>query len=84
MRDVIESLDAWNAAGKRSAVATVVAIKRSAPRPLGAKMAVCEDGAITGMVSGGCVEGAVITAALTLFCLIVDPGNSRRRRAPKL
>ncbi|MCW3017133.1 MAG: XdhC family protein [Solirubrobacterales bacterium] len=63
MRDVIADLDAWHAAGQRSAVATVVSVKRSAPRPPGAKMAIAQDGSVTGMVSGGCVEGAVIAVA---------------------
>jgi xanthine dehydrogenase accessory factor len=63
MRDVIAELDAWRAAGQRAAVATVVSVKRSAPRPPGAKMAVAQDGSVTGMVSGGCVEGAVIEVA---------------------
>jgi xanthine dehydrogenase accessory factor len=63
MRDVIADLDAWHAAGQRAAVATVVSVKRSAPRPPGAKMAIAEDGSVTGMVSGGCVEGAVIEVA---------------------
>ena len=45
------------------AIATVVAVKRSAPRPPGAKMAVNDRGEVSGMVSGGCVEGAVIEVA---------------------
>ncbi len=63
MRDVVAHLDRWAAAGTASATATVVAVKRSAPRPPGAKMAVAGDGAVQGMVSGGCVEGAVVLAA---------------------
>ncbi len=63
MRDVVHALDAWRADGRRAAVATVVGVKRSAPRPPGAKMAIAEDGEVTGMVSGGCVEGAVIGVA---------------------
>ena len=63
MRDVVTPLDGWAAAGRRSATATVVAVKRSAPRPPGAKMAVADDGTVQGMVSGGCVEGAVVIAA---------------------
>lgn len=63
MRDVIDQLDAWTADGRRSAVATVVSVKRSAPRPPGAKMAVADDGAVAGAVSGGCVEGAVVAVA---------------------
>lgn len=63
MRDVVTHLDRWSAAGTPGATATVVAVKRSAPRPPGAKMAVAGDGAVQGMVSGGCVEGAVVLAA---------------------
>lgn len=63
MRDVIAALDAWRAEGQRTAVATVVSVKRSAPRPPGAKMAIAQDGSVSGMVSGGCVEGAVIEVA---------------------
>ena len=63
MRDVVERLDSWRAEGRRSAVATVVATKRSAPRGPGAKMAVADDGAVEGAVSGGCVEGAVVAVA---------------------
>lgn len=63
MRDVIEQLDAWDAEGLRAAVATVVSVKRSAPRPPGAKMAVAADGSVAGAVSGGCVEGAVVGVA---------------------
>lgn len=63
MRDVVTHLDGWAAAGTRSATATVVAVKRSAPRPPGAKMAVAADGTVQGMVSGGCVEGAVVEVA---------------------
>jgi xanthine dehydrogenase accessory factor len=63
MRDVVAHLDRWRAEGTASATATVVAVKRSAPRPPGAKMAVAADGTVQGMVSGGCVEGAVVLAA---------------------
>ena len=63
MRDVVAHLDQWAADGRRAATATVVSVKRSAPRPAGAKMAVADDGSVQGMVSGGCVEGAVVLAA---------------------
>jgi xanthine dehydrogenase accessory factor len=63
MKDVIEDLDAWIARGERAAIATVVNVKRSAPRPPGAKMAVSDSGEVSGMVSGGCVEGAVVEVA---------------------
>lgn len=63
MRDTAAIVAAWAEQGKPVALATVVAVRRSAPRPPGAKMAICADGAIAGSVSGGCVEGAVIAAA---------------------
>lgn len=63
MREVLADLDRWTARGDRVALATVIAVKRSAPRPPGAKMAVNERGEISGAVSGGCVEGAVVEAA---------------------
>lgn len=61
MKDVIDELDAW--AGTRIALATVIDVKRSAPRPPGAKMAINARGEVSGAVSGGCVEGAVVEAA---------------------
>ncbi len=67
MKDVLASVDAWLAAGDRVALATVVSTKRSAPRPIGAKMAVNDRGEVAGGVSGGCVEGAVVTEALDVI-----------------
>ena len=67
MRDILDELETWTAAGERVAVATVVATKRSAPRAPGAKMAINESGEAAGAVSGGCVEGAVADAALDLL-----------------
>ena len=63
MTDVLKDIAAWTAAGDHVAVATVVAVHRSAPMPPGTKMAVNENGAVVGAVSGGCVEGAVIEVA---------------------
>jgi xanthine dehydrogenase accessory factor len=63
MRDVIEDVDGWVARGDSVAVATVIGVKRSAPRPPGAKMAVNSRGEVSGAVSGGCVEGAVVEVA---------------------
>jgi xanthine dehydrogenase accessory factor len=59
LKDILE----WSARGERVAVATVVAVHRSAPMPPGTKMAVNENGTVVGAVSGGCVEGAVIEVA---------------------
>src|SRR5258708_27787092 len=64
MKDVLADIDRWTAAGKRVAVARVVGLEGSGPRDPGAAMAVNEDGAVAGSVSGGCVEGAVLTEAL--------------------
>jgi xanthine dehydrogenase accessory factor len=61
--DVLEDVDGWVADGQPVALATVVNVKRSAPRPPGAKMAVSGSGQVSGAVSGGCVEGAVVEVA---------------------
>jgi xanthine dehydrogenase accessory factor len=63
MRDVLEAVDRWTGRGETVALGTVVGVKRSAPRPPGAKMAIGAGGEVSGQVSGGCVEGAVIQAA---------------------
>jgi len=63
MKDVLAEVDAWTANGDAVALATVISVKRSAPRPPGAKMAVNEHGEVSGAVSGGCVEGAVVEVA---------------------
>jgi xanthine dehydrogenase accessory factor len=63
VKDVVEDVRAWKDQGERVAIATVVGVKRSAPRPPGAKMAVNGSGEVSGAVSGGCVEGAVVEAA---------------------
>jgi xanthine dehydrogenase accessory factor len=61
--EVLKDVEEWVERGERVAVATVVAVKRSAPMPPGTKMAIAESGAVVGAVSGGCVEGAVIEVA---------------------
>ncbi len=63
MKDVIEQVDAWVERGDHVAIATVVAIRRSAPRPPGSKMAINDRGEVFGAISGGCVEGAVVQVA---------------------
>ncbi|MER7482607.1 XdhC/CoxI family protein [Streptomyces sp. NPDC126510] len=64
MLDLAESLHGWIEEGRDFAVATVVAVGGSAPRPPGAALAVCADGTAVGSVSGGCVEGAVYELCL--------------------
>src|ERR687887_226963 len=59
MKEVLSDIERWRARGERFAVATVVATRRSAPRPVGSKFAVSESGEICGSVSGGCVESDV-------------------------
>lgn len=56
-REVEEPLRRWTEAGRRAAVATLVDVRRSAPRPPGARFAVSEEGDVAGSVSSGCVEG---------------------------
>jgi xanthine dehydrogenase accessory factor len=63
VKDVIDDVRTWTERGDRVAIATVVGVKRSAPRPPGAKMAVNDKGEVSGAVSGGCVEGAVVEVA---------------------
>lgn len=64
MKEIINDVDSWLAGNARAiALATVIETWGSAPRKVGAKMAFTAEGAaISGSVSGGCVEGAVITA----------------------
>jgi xanthine dehydrogenase accessory factor len=54
----------WHRAGRRAALATVVETWGSAPRQVGSQLAISGEGQIMGSVSGGCVEGAVVTEAL--------------------
>jgi xanthine dehydrogenase accessory factor len=64
MRDIARELERWRDRGDRHfALATVLATRRSAPRPVGSKLAVSEHGELAGSVSGGCVESEVALAA---------------------
>ena len=67
MKDLLADIDRWRAANKRVAVARVVDVEGSGPRGPGAAMAVADDGEVAGSVSGGCVEGAVVTEALAVL-----------------
>jgi xanthine dehydrogenase accessory factor len=63
MESVLSQAGRWRELGRRVAVATVVATRSSAPRPVGSKLAVSEQGELIGSVSGGCVENDVVLAA---------------------
>jgi xanthine dehydrogenase accessory factor len=67
MREVLGDIERWRSEGKRVALARVVALEGSGPRLPGATMAVSEAGEVAGSVSGGCVEGAVVTEALDVL-----------------
>lgn len=67
MRELLNVIDHWIKNDKKVALATVVNVYGSAPRQLGAKMAVNQDGLMAGSVSGGCVEGAVVAEALQII-----------------
>lgn len=67
MKDLFDDIDRWLADGQRVAVARVVDILGSGPREPGAAMAVNERGEVAGSVSGGCVEGAVVSEALAVL-----------------
>ena len=63
MKEIVDEVERWRKKGERIAVATVVATRKSAPRPVGSKLAVSETGAMCGSVSGGCVENDVAVQA---------------------
>ena len=67
MKEIAEQVQRWRARGERVAVATVVATRNSAPRPVGAKFAVSETGQMCGSVSGGCVENDVALQGLEVI-----------------
>jgi xanthine dehydrogenase accessory factor len=67
MRELLDDIERWRLAGHRVAVARVVGVDGSGPRDPGAAMAVNDAGEVAGSVSGGCVEGAVVTEALAVL-----------------
>ena len=74
MREVLDDIDRWRAAGHRVAIARVVGLDGSGPRDPGATMVVNDAGEVAGSVSGGCVEGAVVAEALAVLEGIRDRG----------
>ena len=63
MNEALHQAARWRDTGRRVALATVVATRSSAPRPVGSKLAVSDQGELAGSVSGGCVESDVVLAA---------------------
>jgi xanthine/CO dehydrogenase XdhC/CoxF family maturation factor len=66
-RDPLAIAEAWHDEGRSVAVATVIETWGSAPRPAGSHLVIDADGNFHGSVSGGCVEGAVVTEALDVL-----------------
>lgn len=72
---VLRTLRDWRSAGKRALLATVVRTWGSSPRPVGSVMALCEDGAVVGSVSGGCIEDDLIYRHATAYAR--DAGDAK-------
>ena len=71
--DILDQAEAWRQEGRGVALATVVETWGSAPRPAGSHLVVDQEGNFLGSVSGGCVEGAVITEAID----VIEDGQPR-------
>jgi xanthine dehydrogenase accessory factor len=67
VKEVLREIERWRARGDRIALATVVATRKSAPRPVGSKLAISEQGDMAGSVSGGCVENEVYGEACEIL-----------------
>jgi xanthine/CO dehydrogenase XdhC/CoxF family maturation factor len=71
--DILKAAEEWRKNGRDVALATVVETWGSAPRPVGSNLVIDSEGNFLGSVSGGCVEGAVVTEALD----VIDSGKPR-------
>ena len=71
--DILKAAEDWRRQGRQVALATVVETWGSAPRPVGANLVIDQEGNFLGSVSGGCVEGAVVTEALD----VIDSGKPK-------
>lgn len=65
--NLLETALAWKGAGRDVAIATVIETWGSAPQPVGAQLVIDADGNFEGAVSGGCVEGAVVSEAVDVL-----------------
>ena len=64
---ILEQAAAWLNQGRKLAIATVVETWGSAPQPIGSQLVIDQEGNFIGSVSGGCVEGAVVTEAVDII-----------------
>ncbi|MBA3347278.1 MAG: XdhC family protein [Actinobacteria bacterium] len=63
VKEILSEIEAWRQKGEQVVVATVIATRRSAPRPVGSSLAISASGKLCGSVSGGCVENEVYEQA---------------------
>jgi hydroxyethylthiazole kinase-like sugar kinase family protein len=71
--DILKAAEDWRREGRGVALATVMETWGSAPRPVGSNLVIDKDGNFLGSVSGGCVEGAVVTEAID----VIESGKPR-------
>ena len=71
--DELQMAENWKIEGRNLAIATVIETWGSAPRPAGSHLIIDSDGNFEGSVSGGCVEGSVISEAMD----VIEDGKSR-------
>ena len=67
MKEILPEIERWQQEGEEVVVATVVANRRTAPRPVGSSLAIARSGKLCGSVSGGCVENDVVEQAQEVF-----------------
>jgi xanthine dehydrogenase accessory factor len=72
VKDILPELGRWSIQGEQIAVATVLRVQRSAPRPAGARLAVTRSGQMAGSVTGGCVEADVVERSIQ----VMDTGQA--------
>ena len=65
--DILKAAENWREDGRGVALATVMETWGSAPRPVGSNLVIDNEGNFLGSVSGGCVEGAVVTEAMDVI-----------------
>ena len=65
--DVLGTIASWRAQGRKAALATVISTWGSSPRPVGSQLGIDGEGNLVGSVSGGCIEGAVVSEAMEVM-----------------